>query len=284
MAASPTLRRRRLARQLLKLRADKGLTVGAVGAEAKRRSPSRPWSAAKVTRIENRQLQHLRETDLLTLLDIYGVTDADERAAYVRLAREASQTGWWVGYRDVVGSGTYIDLETGASELRAFEIVFIPGLLQTPAYAGAVAAASGVTSEHEIDRRVEARMMRRQVLDQPDAPTLDAVIDEAALHKIPEHMRAEQVQHLIDMQSRPNVSVRILPNSTGLHAGMEGAFVLMSFPHDPPVVYLEQSLAGMFLEEADELAHYERVWAHVQESALSADDSVAFLRGLTGSQ
>ncbi|TDQ49262.1 helix-turn-helix domain-containing protein [Actinorugispora endophytica] len=276
MAASPTLRRRRLARQLLTLRASKGFTVEAVATEAKKRSPDRPWSAAKVTRIENRKLQRLRQADLLTLLDIYGVIDEEKRAAYVKLAKEASQSGWWVGYRDVLGTGAYIDLETEATELRTYEALYVPGLLQTPDYAEALVRGSGITDEHQITRRVEARMMRKQILERPDAPVFSALIDEAALRKIPGEIASGQLRHLIAVQ-RPTVQVRIVPDSVGPHLAMNGAFVVMRFPHDPSAVFLEQSIAGMFLEDSQELEHYERVFAAVEEVALSVEDSVAFL-------
>jgi hypothetical protein len=276
VAASPTLRRRRLARQLLKLRASKGYTVDAVAKEAKKRSPDRPWSAAKVTRIENRQLQRLREADLLTLLDVYGVDDEEERAAYVKLAKEASQTGWWVGYRDVLGTGAYIDLETEATELRSYEALCVPGLLQTPDYAEALVRGTGVTDEHQITRRVEARMMRRQVLERSDAPVFTALIDEAAIHKIPHETAPGQIRHLVSMQ-RPTVQVRIVPNSAGPHPAMGGSFVVMGFPHDPSVVYLEQSLNGLFLEDEQEVQHYERLFTALEKTALSVEDSVAFL-------
>ncbi|WP_435109971.1 DUF5753 domain-containing protein [Nocardiopsis synnemataformans] len=170
------------------------MTVDAVSKEAKRRAPAQKWSAAKVTRIENRKVQKIREADLLTLLGIYGVTDAGERASLVALAAEASRTGWWVGYRDEFGAAAYIDLETEATELRSYQLGFVPGLLQTPGYARAVIEGSGVTDPSEIDRRVEARMMRRSLLDRPDAPRLTAVIDEAALRKVDGDVLDEQLR------------------------------------------------------------------------------------------
>lgn len=283
MAASPTLRRRRLARRLLALRADRGMTVDAVGKEAKKRSPSRPWSAAKITRIEGRKVQNLREADLLTLLDVYGVFDEEERAAYVALAKEASQSGWWVGYKDVLGSGAYIDLETEARRLRTYEPMFVPGLLQTPRYAEAIVRGSGVTDPHEVTRRVEARMMRRQILDRPDAPELSALIDEAALRKVPSEIASEQVRHLIRLQS-PSIQISVVPDAAGPHPAMNGQFVIMDFPHDPSVVYLEQSLSGLFLEEEAEVMHYEKVFAAAKEVALSPADTVSFLEESFSSQ
>lgn len=275
MAASPTLRRRRLARELLRLRAAKGLTVDAVSKEARRRSPAQKWSAAKVTRIENRKVQRIRETDLLTLLDVYGVTDPTDRASLVSLAAEASRTGWWVGYRDEFGAAAYIDLETEATELRTYQLGFVPGLLQTPGYARAVIEGSGVTDPGEIDRRVEARMMRRTLLDRPDAPRLTAIIDEAALAKAPDAVLDEQIRHLL--VPRPSVDVRIVPDRAGLHPALSGSFVVMVFPHDPSLVYLEQSISGLFLEEEPEIEHYDEVFSAVLDIALSPTETVAFL-------
>lgn len=276
MAASPTLRRRRLARQLLTLRARRGMTVDAASKEAKKRSPDRPWSPAKITRIERRQVQKVRKIDVLTLLDVYGVTDPEERSAYVELAAEASQTGWWFGYKSEFGAAAYIDLETEATVMSTFELGFVPGLLQTPSYARQVVRGSGVTDESEISRRVDARMMRRSILDRaPDAPRLSAVIDEAAFHKVSGDVLADQIRHLL--APRPTVQVQVIPDAAGTHPALSGSFMVMAFPHDPSVVYLEQSLSGLFLEEVEEVAHYEKLFAEVQEVALSTGETVAFL-------
>jgi hypothetical protein len=133
-----------------------------------------------------------------------------------------------------------------------------------------------VTDEHEIARRVEARMMRRQIMERPDSPQLSALIDEAALRKIPNAVLSDQLRHLIAMQ-RSNLQIRVVLDSSGPHPAMNGSFVLMEFPHDPPVVYLEQSVSGLFLEEERDLTHYEQVFTAVEGAALSVSDSVAFL-------
>ena len=73
------------------------------------------------------------------LLDLYGVTDA-EREGLIQLAREARQPGWWHSFRDVLPNPyeVYIGLETGATSIRNFEPVGVPGLLQTADYARAM--------------------------------------------------------------------------------------------------------------------------------------------------
>lgn len=282
MAASPTLRRRRLARQLLTLRANRGMTVDAVAKEAKKRRPERPWSAAKITRIENRKVQRVREVDLLTLLDVYGVTDTEQRSAFVTLAAEASQTGWWFGYKAEFGTAAYIDLETEANEMRSFQLGVIPGLLQTPGYAEAVIRGSGVTDAGEVARRVDARMMRRSILDRSDAPRLTVLVDEAAFHKVTGEVLKEQIRHLL--APKPPVQVQIITDDAGPHPALSGSFVVMVFPNDPSIVYLEQSLSGLFLEDEEEVDHYERLFTAAQAVALTTEETVAFLENKLSTQ
>jgi hypothetical protein len=277
LAVSPTLRRRRLAKKLLTLRAQRGMTVDAVAKEVNRRAPGVKMSAAKIVRIENRKIQRVREPDVLAILDVYGVMDPKERDAYVKLAREASQTGWWVGYRDVLGSGAFVDFENEASELLTIELGFIPGLLQTSGYARAVITGSGVTDPAEIERRVEARMMRRSILERPDAPKLVALIDETAIRKIPADVLEDQVRALLSPPK--GVQVRIIPDSVGPHPALSGGSTIMRFRYDREVVYLEQSSGAQFLEDPDEVAHHEALFRSVQDVALPRAETVAFLEG-----
>ncbi|MFV2195099.1 DUF5753 domain-containing protein [Nocardiopsis sp. LOL_012] len=276
MAASPTLRRRRLARQLLRLREDTGLTAKQAAAEAKKRAPDKSWFEAKITRIETRK-QRVRDADLQILLDIYGVMDPDEREAYRRLAREASKSGWWFGYRDILGAGTYIDLETEASRIRTYQVQHLPGLLQTEGYARTMIRAGGVTDEDEVERRVEVRMVRQHILSRADAPRLWAIIDETAFRKTPPEIAAEQLRHLLDVQ-RPTLRVQVLPDSVGPHAGMDGSFVILDFPHDPSAVYAEQTGgSGLLMEDSEQITLYETVLDHVQAAALSVEESRAWI-------
>ncbi|WP_160051413.1 DUF5753 domain-containing protein [Nocardiopsis sp. FR26] len=279
MAASPTLRRRRLSRQLDVLRAASGLTVDAAAKKAKALRPDRPWSAAKITRLENQDWKRFHTDDVLTLLDVYGVTSKEERASYVRTATEASQTGWWVNYSDVLGSGAYVDLETEAVRIRTYEAFYIPGLLQTEDYARAVISA-GVTDDREVERRVEARMMRQSLLG-PDGPRLWAILDEAAFHRIPAEVLDGQVQRLLDVQ-KPDarIQVQVLPYSAGPHAAMTGQFVILDFPADPSTVYLEQSISGLFPEDPVVLDHYEMLYDRVHAQALSVEASREFMKSL----
>ncbi len=208
------------------------------------------------------------------LLDIYKVTSQDERAAYITLAKEANQKGWWASYGNILGSGQFIGLEAEASGIRTFESMTIPGLLQTESYARAMIRGSGlVVDETDLDRRVEARMIRKQVLHRSDPPDYWAVIDEAALSRITPDL-SDQLQYLLDVSTRTNIGIQVLPIDRGPHAAMTGQFVIMEFPPpDPPVVYLEVMSEELYLEKPEEIRHYQRVYDYVQAEALPTDES-----------
>ncbi len=257
------------------------MTAEQVTNEAKKRGGR--WSRGKLTRIEKNEWVRPDPKDVAVLLDIYGVDDHKEREAYLALTRQARQRGWWVGYSDVLGKGAYVGLEIEASRIRTYEALVIPGLLQTEAYARAVTRAAGVTDEADVERHVEARMMRKQILSRSDAPRIWAIIDEAAFRKIPASMREEQLRHLIDVQ-RPELRVQVLPDSVGLHAATAGSFVILDFPEDPSVVYREDIMSSLFYEEPVEIEHCELVYDHVHASALSIEESRVFLENLIESQ
>lgn len=278
MAKSSTLRRRRLSRRLRELREAKGLTSSYVTSEARKRGKGK-WSRGKLTRIENNEWIRPSATDVEALLDIYEVTDPDEREAYATLTKEARQSGWWVGYSDVLGKGAYVGLELEAASIRTYEALVVPGLLQTEGYARAITREHGVVEEPDIERRVEARMARKQILATPSGPRIWAIIDEAALRKIPREARDEQVEYLIEVQ-RPDLRVQVLPDSAGLHAATAGSFSILDFEDDPPLVYREDFLAQLFYEDPVEVKHAELVYDHVHAAALSVPDSRAFLENL----
>ncbi|WP_017558597.1 helix-turn-helix domain-containing protein [Nocardiopsis baichengensis] len=279
MAASPTLRRRRVARLLFQQRERAGLTAKAVAAEAKRRSgKTRGWSESKVNRLETGEWKRLSIDDVLLLLDIYDVTDESEREDYARLVREANQKGWWATYENVLGGGQLIGLEAEASSIRSYQSMTIPGLLQTESYARAMATASAMGETDEVERRVEARMLRKSVFSRAKPPAFWTVIDEAALLHITPELR-DQLEYLLEVSRHPHIGIQVLPVAHGPHAAMTGHFVVMEFPMpDPPVVYLEAVSEELYLESENQVREYQRRFDFVQASALSVDESRELIR------
>lgn len=278
---SPTVRRRRLSAALRRAREDSGLTADAA-------AKTLGWPASKVTRMERGESRRPAVSDVLDMLDAYGVKDEAKRQAMATLARQARERGWWEQFRDELG-GSLVEFETEASQIRTFEALLIPGLLQTADYARAVFRGGMVVDEAMIERRVQARLARQQILDREQPPTLWAVIDEAAVAKHvggPQVMR-EQLHHLVEMAARPNIGIQILPNAAGAHAAMTGAFAILSYAtaEDPELVYVETGATGangdLYLESPEEVARYTLRYDHVRASALGADASRAYLVELT---
>ena len=177
------------------------------------------------------------------------------------------------------GSGTFVGLEAEAQSIRTFEALAIPGLLQVEEYARAVIRSGGIVDD-EVDRRVQARMIRKQVLSGPDAPLYWAVIDEAALRKSP----TGQLEYLLQVQGE-RLGIQVLPDSAGPHAALTAPFVILDFPEsDPGVVYVDTGSDELYLEKPPHLARYEGLWRHIQATALSVEGSRDLIRSLTDSK
>jgi len=253
--SGPTVLRILLGAQLRRLRESKGITREDAGWEIRA-------SGSKISRMELGRVS-FKERDVADLLSMYGVQDTAEREALLRLARQANNPGWWHHYGDILPPWfqSYLGLEAAASLIRTYEIQFVPGLLQTPEYARAVILLghAGATAD-EIDRRVELRRQRQQILDRIEPPQLWAVIDEAVLRRPiggADVMQA-QIQALIEAAKKPNVRLQIIPFHAGGHAAAGGPFAILRFPEPelPDVVYVEQLTSAIYLEKRDDVDHY----------------------------
>jgi transcriptional regulator with XRE-family HTH domain len=270
---SPTVRRRRLAGELRRLRDEANLTIDEVAEKLE-------CSASKISRIETGNVG-VTPRDARDLLELYGVPE-DKRDALVQLAREARQKGWWHAYNEVF-TGSFVGLEQDATSLHTHQALLVPGLLQTERYTRAVhRAIRPDVQESEVDRRVKARMERQRLLIDHNPPEYWAVIDEAVLNRTvggPSVMR-EQLSHLVDVAALPNVTLQVVPFNAGEHAGMEGSFLILGFPEqaDPDVVYVEYTTSGVYLEQPSDVRRYTVMFDHLRATALKPDDTVAMIK------
>jgi transcriptional regulator with XRE-family HTH domain len=275
----PTVLRIVVGTQLRRLRESRGISREAAGDAIRA-------SHAKISRLELGRVG-FKERDMSDLLTLYEVLDEDVRRDFLALARQANTPGWWHRYGDVLPSWfeTHIGLEEAASVIRTYEVQFVPGLLQTEAYARAVIRlgyprASGI----EVERRVQLRMDRQKVLDRPAAPRLWAVMDEATLRRPlgGEGVMRAQLEHLLEASARPNVTLQVAPFAMGGLAAAGGPITILRFlePDLPDIVYLEQLTSALYLDKEDDVDNYLSVMDRLCAEAASPRDTVRFLKGL----
>jgi len=274
----PTVRLRRLGKELRDLRAAAGLTQEEVQERV---------GVDRGTLIQIEQAKRAPQRRTLTaLLNLYDVTDPDRRAELTELSKRVPQPGWLQRY----GAGlpaseqymTYVMYEAEAALVRNYESLFVPGLLQTRNYASAVVAGVlPLASPEEVHDRVQVRIKRQHLLSR-DAPLqLHAIIDEAALRRLvggPLVMR-EQCQALLLATEQNNVTVQVIPFTEGAHPGMPGSFVIMDFPEpgDPPLVYLDSMAGDLFLDKGEDVERYALTFEHLQALALPPTDSATLI-------
>jgi transcriptional regulator with XRE-family HTH domain len=274
--SGPTVRRMLIGAQLRRLRMEQGISREEAG-EAIRAS------AWKIHRLENGQVS-FKERDVVDLLRLYAVADPGEVAAFVILAREANQPGWWHHYGDVLPQWfrAYVDLESAAVLIRSYEAQFVPGLLQTEEYMRAVIRGAHLDeSSEEVERRIALRMARQVLLTQEHAPRLWAVVDEGALRRPvggPDVLRV-QLERLIEAAELPNVRLQVLPFAAGAHPAMVGAFSILRFPEPelPDVVYLEHLTNAIYLDKEDDVDQYLHVMETICVRGAAPDRTVELL-------
>lgn len=275
-AHSPTLRARRLALELTRRREAAGLSRE----EVTRRLE---WANSTLFRIETGRTRP-QPRSVRELLDLYGVTDA-EKEGLIQLARDARQPGWWHSFRDVLTNPyeVFIGLEAEAAVIRTFEPLMVPGLLQTADYARAmIRGGPQELDSDEIERRVQVRMARQEILTRPDRPRLWAVLDEAVLRRVvgSDAIMRKQLAYLVEMAEQGRTTIQVVPFSAGAHAGTTGPFVILGFtePTDPDVVYLETIPEGVYLEDANDVGRFMLAFDRLLAAALHPDDSVSLIQ------
>ena len=274
-AKPPTVRLRRLAAELRRLRAEAGYSREQVEEHT-------GVNEGTLYRLETARARPQRRT-LIALLDLYHV-EAPLRDDLIELARSADGQGWARPHRwQLPGEySAYISFEAEARAVHNYESLFVPGLLQTEGYGRAmVAGVLPAATTAEINERVEARAERQKLLDGDGPLELWAVVDEAAIRRVtggPAVMR-DELSHVLDMMDRPNVTVQIITFDSGAHPGMPGAFVHMEFRDklDPELVYVDTLAGDIFLEADEDIRRYRDMFDHLRAGALSPADSARLI-------
>ncbi|WP_149825624.1 helix-turn-helix domain-containing protein [Streptomyces tailanensis] len=275
----PTTRRRQLGAELKRLRDLKGLTLEAAGEAA-------GVSRATVNRYESHQ-GPVKWLVVDALCRVYGVGD-EERATLVTLAKNAKVQGWWKSYTDAIPGWItpLLTLEDEAVEECHWANTYVPGLLQTRAYATAVIQAAEVRAEPElVERMVDVRMKRQEVLKRETPPHIWAILDEAVVRRrVGSHQAmAEQLEHLRTVAGTPHVTLQVLPFEAGAHAAESTSFIIIRGPEQSlDVVHLSNLSGALYLEKSADLERHRVVFEYLRSQALSPSESSGLLADLTG--
>ncbi|MBL7261924.1 helix-turn-helix domain-containing protein [Paractinoplanes lichenicola] len=268
---TPTVRRRRLAADLLALRTGAGLTRDQVNERT-------GISEGALFKLEKGQTRPQRRT-LRTLLDLYGVTDQVRRAEMEAVLKQSDEIGWLQRFEGQLDDSyaALISFEAEAERESVFELAFVPGLLQTPEYARTIIGALMPEAEPEaIEERVEVRMRRQ------DSKTLVwGILDEGVIRRNVggSAVMRDQLRHLSSAAGRPGVTLQIVPHSSGAHLGMPGSFLILEFTDpDPAIVYTENAGGGLFLEQDAEVARYRNSFQRLAAQALSPADTLSLMK------
>ncbi|MFG2021652.1 helix-turn-helix domain-containing protein [Actinomadura geliboluensis] len=283
----PTIRERKLAAELRRLRERSTMRLDQVVAELQAAGEGR-WSTPKLSRIET-AAQGIKTSDVNQLCDLYGVTP-EKRETLLALTRTARQRGWWDAYADTIHTGyaSYIELESEAKSLRCYDALILNGLLQTTEYAREVIRVGLMqfAPATEVDRRLEVRTTRQNLLHarEPEPLRIWSIIDEAALRRTiggPEVM-ARQCLHLIELAEQPNVMLQVLPFAAGAHPAPTGTFAHMAFPerHMPEVIYLDGLTSALYIEDDSQVHTYSLAFNQLAMAALGADESLELISRL----
>jgi len=272
---SQTVRRRRLAAELRRLRERAGLTGDEAAAKL-------GWSGSKISRIELHRIGVKRD-DLAKLLDLYRV-ESPYREELQALASESTR----VGRLESVVAGLpadyaeYLSAEDEARSIWNWDPLVVPGLLQTEDYARAVHA--GYQSMFRLppgdaERRITLRHMRQQLLTREPALELLIVIDESVLRRRfgDNAVMRRQLLRVTEVSEMPNVDVQVLPLG-GDHPTTMGAFSYMQFPqvHDVPlrdIVSVEHLTGSYYLEDEEQTFRYRVTFEALREKSLDVTES-----------
>lgn len=278
-SGAPTALRVVLGRRLQDLREAAGLSFAEAAAAL-------DVTHATIRRMEKAQVG-LKVPYVEKLLRSYGVTSQSEIDGFLDLVREANQPGWWHRYRDVLPDwfSAFVSLEAEADQIRAYEPHYVPGLLQTEAYAATVLRAGMPHAPaEEVDRLVALRLARQELLERKQPPLLWVVMDETVLRRPigrPNVLRA-QVTRLIEASASPQVRLQVMPFSAGLHPAMYGPFHLFRFPVPelPDVACAESLVGAAYFDQRDDVSGFREALDRMCAQAVPVHRTEAVLSGI----
>lgn len=245
-------------------------------------------SVAKVAKME-RGLVPMRDPDIRALCHLYEEHDAQVIDRLLELAKadrdRRKAKGWWNQYPQLKSQVEHFALEDIATEMRTWQLAYIPGLLQTAAYARALAVDNAAQSSAEVTEAfVEARMARQARLAGERPLRLWATVHEGAVRQLvggAEVMR-QQLTKLLDAAELPHVGLRVIPYTAGAHPGMASTFTVVSFaePGALDVVQSDTISTMVWLENEADAARHLAIFDRIAQRALTPNDSTRLIESI----
>lgn len=237
-----------------------------------------------VSRYENGEALPVWST-VHMLLTFYGATE-EEVAEAARLHEDAKDeprsvrlpAGAPKAYRKLVNA------ERDAVRERRLSPFVVPGLLQTRRYAQALIEAGRTLHDPDVrlDSVITSRMNRQKPLEGPDPMALHVLLDEAVIRREiggPEVLR-EQLEHLLDLAKRPNITLQVIPYTAGGYGTMNGSFTIVDYPEADtvPGVYLEYPAGGAWVDNEDDVKRFTTTFDQTAARALSPADTTHLIQ------
>ncbi|MEV4507486.1 helix-turn-helix transcriptional regulator [Dactylosporangium sp. NPDC049525] len=252
------------------------------------------WSISKLARIEKGEVT-VQPLEVRFLLQYYGVDDEDEVAALAKLSQASRARQWYSKHRLAGDFQRFVAYESEALTINIWQLLFVPGLLQTLEYAHAITALSMRRSpdDKEVLARVKLRMDRqhafRERLSKPNPPRIVAVIDESVLRRPVGGRDAQrrQLDHLIDLATNDDaVTIAVTPLDMVHHSGLGGTFELLQFGEKEhgDVLFVEAA-AGMdsLTTNPDMTSLFRNLLSDLLVYGRSGNDAVDLLRSIRAS-
>lgn len=273
-----SVRQRRVSAELREWRTRSGLTCKEV-------ADALGVSVAKVSRMETGE-RGLFADDVSALLGLYRVPQ-QRRVELLDMVRNCHEPNWWhIGESGLPAElpklwTELIDIEKRAASITNFETMYVPGLVQTPEYAGEVLRGVPVdpVPEADVPGLVGARMARTMVLSGRPAPRIGLIIDEAALRRPVggSGVMVSQLHHLLACARRENVRLQVLPFAAGATPGLAGPSALYDLRDGSSVVYIEGVTASGFVGEEAAIKATRLVLRKIAKAALDPVDSARLI-------
>jgi transcriptional regulator with XRE-family HTH domain len=201
----------------------------------------------------------VKSDTLLSLMNLYGVAERSERASLIHITENVAQRGWWDSLVSDQDFADFLWAENNSKAIADYQISFYPGLLQHHDYAKAlIRLGLPDSTEAEVGRFVEARLLRGELLRKANGPAARFLIHEAVLHHrlpgAPPELHATQIAHLLEVAEYSNVQLRILPLASASPTILEvnGGFIILEMDDSwPTLVHVETPVGAVVAETPD---------------------------------